>query len=414
LAARKFDPRCDVYSLGAVLYELLTGRLPAEPKNAERLSPAAYQPWLECKRARPEAPVQAGVDSRLMAVVLKCLEFDPAARYASAAELAAELRTFLERAARPRVMRKRARRAVLAAAVAVLVLGGGAWAYVGTRPLTVEQLYRRGLAEYEQGKYDEAVETFSLCLERRSGWTEALFGRGQALLRLQKWSEARTDFTAMRDADPAWGDALAGYCSMRLREDFDAFTKFMAARREGLRDIGVLLNYARVESNRQRHAEAIKLYDEILAIDSANVLAYRNRGLAYVAIAWSDKNKTVDGKALADADECCRLEPNSIESACCAAIIYGEAARKDARFQEKAVSYLNEALRKGMPIEAANPYPPLKRILSLVDETLLPTVRHDAKYVMQFRPAHEPPSVAEWKAFQNRFGIKEGRLAQSE
>src|SRR5439155_1905179 len=130
------------------------------------------------KRAKIAVPADAGVNSRLMAIVVRCLEFDPGARYASAAELAVELRAFLESAARPRAMAKLRRRAVVAAGIGLLVAGGGTWGYVGTRPITVEQLYQRGLDEYERGQYAEAVDTFTQCLERRSGWVDALFGRG--------------------------------------------------------------------------------------------------------------------------------------------------------------------------------------------------------------------------------------------
>src|SRR5438874_11444386 len=126
------------------------------------------------------------------------------------------------------------------------------------------------------------------------------------------------------------------------------------------------------------------------------------------------KKPAIDTQTLADVEESWRLEANSIESASCAAIIYGEAARKDAKFQEKALHYLTEALRKGLPIEAANPYPfQLKRIIDLVDGNVLAGARHDAKYRLQFTPAHEPPSVAEWNAFQTRFGVKREQLVRN-
>jgi tetratricopeptide (TPR) repeat protein len=410
------DPRCDVYSLGAVLYELLTGKLPAEPANAEKLSPVAYQPWLDCKRAKIQAPAEAGIDPRLMAIVLKCLEFDPKARIASAAELAAELRVFLQLAARPRAMRKQVRRSILAAAVAValLVVGGGVWAYVGTRPMTVDQLYQRGLAEYEGGKYEQAVSTFSQCLERRSGWTDAQFGRGQALLKMESWPRARTDFDVVRDVEPTWGNALVGYCDMRMRDNNAASTEFTAAYDRGLRNQTFLMNYARVEANRQQQIDAIRLYDEVINSDPNNALAYRNRGLIYVALVWNDKKEPVDPQALEDADESYRLEPNSFEAACGAAIIYGEAARKDAKFQDKAAYYLTLALRKGMPIEATNPYSiQLRRIFELVDKNTLAGARHDDKYRIHFTPAHEPPNLADWNEFQKQFGVKQKLVARS-
>jgi hypothetical protein len=81
----------DIYSLGAIFYELLTGELPVQGASlAEML-----------ERLRSPVPVRAPreldscVDRELELVCLKCLEKDPAQRYASAAELALDLERWL-------------------------------------------------------------------------------------------------------------------------------------------------------------------------------------------------------------------------------------------------------------------------------------------------------------------------------
>ncbi len=84
----EIDARTDVYSLGVVLYELLTGRPPYE------LGGLSLEGAL--KRIREtEPPRAAGVPRELHWVMLRALEKDPARRYASASELAADLRRFL-------------------------------------------------------------------------------------------------------------------------------------------------------------------------------------------------------------------------------------------------------------------------------------------------------------------------------
>ncbi len=87
-------PPADVYSLGAILFELLTGRPPfegAEPMSV-LLKVIRDQPP-EVRALRPEVPRD------LSAAVAKCLTKEPHRRYASAAELADDLGRF--RAGRP-------------------------------------------------------------------------------------------------------------------------------------------------------------------------------------------------------------------------------------------------------------------------------------------------------------------------
>jgi serine/threonine protein kinase len=83
----------DVAALGAILYELLTGRTPGSPTKGQQGNPTPP------RRLRPELP------GDLETVCLKCLRPNPADRYCNAAALAEDLRRFLNqqavRAVRP-------------------------------------------------------------------------------------------------------------------------------------------------------------------------------------------------------------------------------------------------------------------------------------------------------------------------
>jgi serine/threonine-protein kinase len=84
------SPAVDVYALGAILYEMLTGRPPfrAETPQTTLLQVLCREP-VRPTHLRPDCP------PRLESICLKCLRKDPRRRYPSAAALAEDLRAFL-------------------------------------------------------------------------------------------------------------------------------------------------------------------------------------------------------------------------------------------------------------------------------------------------------------------------------
>jgi formylglycine-generating enzyme required for sulfatase activity len=81
-------PAADVYALGALLYECLTGHPPFEgPQHVVLMSVLSDEPV-------PPSRLGAKVPADLETICLKCLSKEPARRYASAEELADDLRRF--------------------------------------------------------------------------------------------------------------------------------------------------------------------------------------------------------------------------------------------------------------------------------------------------------------------------------
>lgn len=93
------DTRSDVYGLGAVLHELLVGRPPFGGSGAEDGAETRSRAMLlRAVRTETPAPPSArapGLARELDWIVLKALRKEPEERYASAAELARDLRSFL-------------------------------------------------------------------------------------------------------------------------------------------------------------------------------------------------------------------------------------------------------------------------------------------------------------------------------
>jgi tRNA A-37 threonylcarbamoyl transferase component Bud32 len=175
-------PSADIYALGAILYEMLTGRPPF-------LAASTLETLEQVRTADPVPPrqLQPGLPRDVETICLKCLSKDPARRYATAAALADDLGRFRE--GRPIVARpvSRAERlakwirrhpataaslGVAAVAASALVVGGLIYQNLLRAALTRAKTSAERARAQEQkadARYRLAREALNKMLERLQG-----------------------------------------------------------------------------------------------------------------------------------------------------------------------------------------------------------------------------------------------------
>jgi serine/threonine protein kinase len=272
------DPRTDVYAVGCLLYELLSGRWPYLADSLDGL-----------KRQHLEAPVPrfGGIVHSMRAgdpdaVLARCLAKVPESRYPSSSELIAAITGLYE-------------------------------GWYGQPPREVAEAVEFTAVDYNNrgttydtlGSHDEALADFDAAIRLDPNHANAYVNRGKTYHVLGNHTQALVDLDAAIRLDSSYAPAysIRGNIHRALGHYAEAMAGHDAA-------IGLDPSYAPAYSNRGatraalgRHAEALADLDAAIRLDPSYAGAYYNRGATYAALERH-------AEAMAEFDSALRLDSN--------------------------------------------------------------------------------------------------------
>ena len=305
----QLDERTDIYALGCILYEMLTGRKPFignhidDIRNKHLNDPVVFD------------PVTVVLQKDLQAIILKMMEKSPDARYQTFEVLQAELVDLFECIFSERPV------------------------FHVPIPLDVEDHYNRAFLFLRVDRYADAIKEFDRAIQlspsgllyahRANAYlyednkeqgicdieqslvldpddTTVLYLAGLFYRMIESYEQAIIYLQKALDNDVNARSNLA-LAQAGLNQYADAISSLTRVLNQGMESASIYLLRGIFYRNMDRYDDAVRDYTRALGFDVNNIRAYIERGQSYLTL---DKYK----EALADFERAVRIDPNHAEA----------------------------------------------------------------------------------------------------
>ena len=360
IGEESLDPRADLFSLGVLMYELLTGKMPFALKqdataDHETINGLLRSQQQGCVALRSR---NARVPRSLAAVIERCLSWRPDDRFSSALDLGNALRRENRVSRRSFRLLSRHKRLVASGLASITLVVAGVITFLATLPPIHERRYREALEFIQNGKTAAAKNALLSALDAMPSHLDARFELGRIELKSGDLRAAMDSFfvVATEHHDPR-GSAYLGY-AFGLKGQFRQAIPWLKTAVESGAVSGETMNNLAVayELGDNEIPEIEQLAAARRLLSSALEFLPRSPTVRFNWInhdlLWSELGGTLDKHTIQLAYKLAGELPDCAEVNECAARVAVMNCSDEPECRERAIAFLDAAVANGSNVSA--------------------------------------------------------------